>query len=403
MTTSNTIYKCKQTIRKCHSGTANLLQTLLFLLSSSLFASASLAQAHDHSAMPIAADAAAVEEHAQHAPAGDPRVGHVMDTDAHAEHEASAAADPHASHVMDADAHAEHGAPAAPDPHAGHVMDTNAETDQAMATNPHAQHAQPPAHDHSTMAADMDMSDSSSDRASLRDPHAYSNGFKVGEGAFAIVNSRLHLMDEARFGGFRMNRMEQLFLDGDDAAEYDAQGWYGTSYDRLVLKAEGELQGSSLEESNTELLWSHAIYSFWNTQIGVLNQTGDGPNRNWLALGIQGTAPYWFEVDATVYLGESGRSAFNLEAEYDLRLTQRLILQPRVEMNFYGQDDQATGIGSGLSDLSTGVRFQYQVNRQFVPYAGVEQVREYGQTARFSGSASGDPETRWLAGLRFWF
>ena len=339
---------------------------LILVVGSNLFTSFAIAQAHDHGAMPATAPVAS-EDHSQHAASADPHAGHVMETNA-----------------------------PAPDPHAGHVMDTSVQ--EANASD-----AATEAHNHGDMAMDMDMSSSGSSQSRRRDPHAYSNGLKVGEGPYALDNYSLHLMDGTRFGGFRMNRMEQLFLDGTDAAGYDAQAWYGTSYDRLVLKAEGEVQEGSLEETNTELLWTHAIHSFWNTQVGVLNQTGVGPDRNWLALGIQGTAPYWFEVDATVYLGENGRSAFNMEAEYDLLLTQRVILQPRVEMNFYGKNDQATAIGSGLSDLSTGIRLQYQINRQLVPYAGVEQVRLYGQTARFSGVSNGDSETRWLAGLRFWF
>lgn len=422
MRISEVILQQKVSIRKRFTLAQDLLVALIIIVGSTLFASTSNAQAHDHSAMPTAdsadADAyeetAADDEHAQHAPAADPHAGHVMVEDTHADaagadnHSQHApASDPHAGHPIDAnsqeeladaggaDDHSQH-APA-PDPHAGHVMDANVQGDVYS----HAQPVETAAHDHSAMANGMDMG--SSAQAARRDPHAYSNGLEVGEGPYALDNYRLHLMDETRFGAFWMNRMEQLFRDGADGIEYDAQAWYGTSYDRIVLKAEGEVQDGALEESNTEILWTHAVRSFWNTQIGVLNQTGDGPDRNWLALGLQGTAPYWFEVDATVYLGESGRSSFNLEAEYELWLTQRLILQPRMEMNFYGKDDQATAIGSGLSDLSTGIRLQYQISRQFVPYAGVEQIRQYGQTARYSGRSSGDSETRWLAGLRFWF
>ncbi len=371
----------------------NFLITLIVLSGSIFFASFSLGQSHDHSATstgdatePQVEHAAAGEnEHAQHANVADPHAGHAMDTNAHED-----AANSHAQHgeATSHDDHSQH--TPAPDPHAGHVMET-------------IDLAEPADHNHDDMAISMDMGNGRMTEPKLRDPHAYSNGLKVGEGPYALENDRLYLMDGLRFGGLRMNRMEQLFIDGSDAFEYDSQAWYGTSYDRLVLKAEGELRDGSLEESNTELLWTHAVRSFWNTQIGVLHRTGDGPSRNWLALGLQGIAPYWFEIDATLYLGQSGRTAFNLEAEYDLWLTQHLILQPRMEMNFHGKNDQATATGSGLSDLSTGIRFQYQINRQLIPYVGVEQFRQYGQTARYSGVSSGDSETRWLAGLRFWF
>jgi copper resistance protein B len=389
---------------------------LSLVVGSNLFASFAIAQAHDHGAMPATAPVAA-EDHSQHAATADSHAGHVMETNA-------PAYDPHAGHVMETadnaanEDHSQH--TPTPDPHAGHVMETtdnagSADHSQHTPTlDPHAGHVMDTsaqaakagdvaaeAHNHGEMA--MDMSSSESSQSRRRDPHAYSDGLKVGEGPYALDNYRLHLMDEMNFSAFRMNRMEQLFIDGVDATAYDAQAWYGTGYNRLVMKAEGEVQDGSLEESNTELLWTHGISSFWNTQIGMLHQTGVGSDRNWLALGIQGLAPYWFEVDATFYVGEGGRSAFNMEAEYDLLLTQRAIIQPRIEMNLYGQNDQAAAIGSGLSDFSAGIRLQYQINRQLVPYAGVEQVRLYGQTAQFSGVSSGDSETRWLVGLRFWF
>ncbi|MBL4891226.1 MAG: copper resistance protein B [Rhizobiaceae bacterium] len=241
------------------------------------------------------------------------------------------------------------------------------------------------------------------DTSQQRDPHAYSNGLQRGSGPYAVDGPGLHLADEMNFGGFRMNRLEQLYQDGADATVYDIQAWFGNSYDQLVVKAEGDFSDDRLEESDTDILWSHAIYSFWNTQVGVRHQSGEGPDRNWLAFGVQGIAPYWFEVDATAYLGSGGRSSLNIEADYELLITQRLVLQPRVEANFYGEDDRARGLGSGLSDSSVGLRLKYQINRQLVPYIGVEQARMYGDTAKFSVGPKSASQTRWLAGLRFWF
>lgn len=250
--------------------------------------------------------------------------------------------------------------------------------------------------DHSAHAAPL------SDE-NLRDPHAYSNGLKMGEGPYAVGGPGMHMADEMYFGGLRMNRLERLFLDGADATLYDTRFWYGSSYDRLVIKAEGEFAGSSFEGGETDLLWSHAVTGFWNTQLGVRNQTGEGPDRNWLAIGMQGVAPYWFNVDVTAYLGTAGRTAVNIEAEYDWLLTQKLVLEPRLEMNLYGKDDRARNTGSGLSNTSVGLRLKYRINRQLVPYFGVEHVRLYGDTAKFTLSETGDSDTRWVAGLRFWF
>lgn len=178
----------------------------------------------------------------------------------------------------------------------------------------------------------------------------------------------------------------------------------GGAYNRLVIKAEGEVSNGKLQESRTEVLWGHAIATFWDTQLGVRVDNGVGPDRGWLAFGVQGLAPYWFEVDATAYVGDQGRTAFRLGAEYELLLTQKLILQPRVELNMYGKSDTGRGIGSGLAETQAGVRLRYEFSRQFAPYIGVERASKFGQTAdlaREDGEKSG--VTRWVAGVRFWF
>jgi len=113
----------------------------------------------------------------------------------------------------------------------------------------------------------------------------------------------------------------------------------------------------------------------------VRQDSGTGPDRTWLAFGIQGLAPYWFDVDATAYVGSSGRAALRLSGEYELLLTQRLILQPRMEVNLYGRRDEARGLGSGLADAAAGLRLRYEFSRQFAPYVGVEWAGKFGQTA----------------------
>lgn len=280
------------------------------------------------------------------------------------------------------------------DPHAQHTLVDDAQPVAAGDVD-HAQHTE--------ATGDMSINSGNDATTQRRDPHAYSNGLQRGSGPYALAGHGLHMADEMNFGGFRMNRLENLFQEGADAAVYDVQAWFGTSYNQLVVKAEGEFSDDKLEETDTDILWSHAVLGFWNTQVGVRHQTGPESDQDWLAFGMQGIAPYWFEVDVTAYLGSSGRSALNIEVDYELLITQRLILQPRVELNFYGKDDHARGLGRGLSDSSAGLRLKYQINRQLVPYIGVEQARLYGDTARFSSGSESDSETRWLAGLRFWF
>lgn len=240
--------------------------------------------------------------------------------------------------------------------------------------------------------------------ADARDPHAYSGGFTLRQGPYSsAVSKQLHLADEHVFKSLLFNRLE--YAVDNNTLTYDAQGWIGTTFDRLVVKAEGEVADGRLEGSETDILWGHAISTFWDTQAGVRLATNDeGESRQWLAFGVQGLAPYWFEVDITGYLGEQGRTALDVELEYELLITQRLVLQPRTEFSLYGDNDEVNGIGKGLSNIAIGVRLRYEFSRQFAPYIGVEWAGKFGQTADYA-QALGEPEsdTSFVAGLRFWF
>ena len=240
--------------------------------------------------------------------------------------------------------------------------------------------------------------------ADARDPHAYSDGFTLTEGPYAQSGPRqLKLADEHSFWAVLGDRFE--YQEDSETTVYDLQAWYGTTYDRLVIKAEGDIADGTLEESSTDLLWGHALNAYFDTQLGLrFDQYNEGKDRQWLALGLQGLAPYWFELDVTAYVGDNGRTALAAEAEYELLLTQRLILQPRAELNLYGKNDPENGLGSGLSDLALGVRLRYEFSRQFAPYIGVEWTSTYGDTADYRRAAGDDrSDTQIVAGLRFWF
>lgn len=259
-----------------------------------------------------------------------------------------------------------------------------------------------------TLLAQMDHGDiqmqGGSAPADARNPDAYSDGYTLTAGPYAQPGPRqLKLADEHAFWAVLGDRLE--YQEGSENTVYDLQAWYGTTYNRFVIKAEGDIADSSLEESSTDLLWGNALNAYFDTQLGVrLGQYDEGKNRQWLALGIQGLAPYWFELDATAYVGDGGRTAIKVEAEYELLLMQRLILQPRAELNLYGKDDPHNGLGSGLSDLSLGLRLRYEITRQFAPYIGVEWTSAYGDTADYRRAAGNKTsDTQLVAGLRFWF
>ncbi len=233
--------------------------------------------------------------------------------------------------------------------------------------------------------------------ADARDPD-YSDGLDHGP------MRGMDMADDAKHLYVMFDNLEYRHSGDGNAQTVDAQAWYGGDHNKLWLKLDGERSNGHLDATRTEALWNHAIATYWGSQVGVRHDLGDGPTRNWAAFGVQGLAPYWFDLQATAYLGQSGRTALRVEAEYELLLTQRWILQPDVEVNFYGKNDPARGIGSGLSDLDVGLRLRYEITRKFAPYVGVVWNRKFGQTADYARAIGGDnQETQLVAGFRIWF
>lgn len=231
-----------------------------------------------------------------------------------------------------------------------------------------------------------------------RDPHAYSDGYN-----FQTV-PKPHEADDMRVTYLLMDRLELSHTNDNTAAAYDVQAWYGRSVNRAILKAEGEIDNGVVESSQTELLWSHAVANFWNSQLGARYDNSENCTLSWLAFGIQGLAPYWFELDATGYFGEQGRTAVNFAAEYELLFTQKLILQPRVEIALHGKDDVSQGVGKGLSTLVAGMRLRYEIRREFAPYVGIEWVGNFMDTADYlRANGQNAHQGKIVAGLRVWF
>jgi len=230
-----------------------------------------------------------------------------------------------------------------------------------------------------------------------RDPHAYSDGRDFG-------GMRPHFADEKVFASLWAEQFELQWDDGDRTGAWDVQAWAGRDYDRVSFKSEGERVGGDFRDVRNELLWTHAVRAFWDAQLGIRHDSGGGARRNWLVLGVQGLAPYWFEVEAAAYLGPGGRVAFRLDLSYELLFTQRLILEPRLEADYYTRDDPLRDVGHGLSEVVTGLRLRYEVRREFAPYLGLEQTRLIGATGDLA-RAGGAPaqETAVVAGIRFWF
>lgn len=223
-----------------------------------------------------------------------------------------------------------------------------------------------------------------------------------------MARSRDDMMQES--GGqtlafISFNLAEYQVRRGRDSFRWDGEGWYGGDINRITVKTEGEgAFGEGVEEAEVQLLYSRAIDPYFNLQAGVRQDLGRGPKRTYATVGFEGLAPYWFEVEGALFVSNKGDVLGRLEGYYDQRITQRLILQPRVEANFALQDVRESGIGSGLSDLELGLRLRYEVVKEFAPYIGVEWARKVGDTARFARAAGEDDNvTNFVAGIRFWF
>lgn len=249
-----------------------------------------------------------------------------------------------------------------------------------------------------TMDSMMKSMQGGSPPPDARDPHAYSDGLKLGR------MPGMDMADDDIYSRVMFDRVESFRTPDSHGQAVDAQGWVGGDINKLWFKIDGHRENGKLGATRTEVLWDHAIATYWGMQTGIRHDFGGGPGRTWAAFGIQGLAPYWFDVQATAYVGQGGRTAMRFETEYDLLITQRLILQPNAKVNLYSKNDPERGIGSGLTDLEAGLRLRYEFSRKVGPYIGVVWNRKFGNTATYArDSGNAVKETRLVAGIRIWF
>jgi len=308
--------------------------------------------------------------------------------DSHAGHSApqpQQQTDPHAGHApppaeQQADPHAGHSASPAPeqqaDPHAGHAPAPHSPAPPAAP--PPAEALTGPAH-----AADQVYGEAEMRRARA--------GMDAEHGD--IVTSR-----------FMIDRLEARTAHGG-GYEFDGQFWWGGDIDRLWLESEveGEL-GERPGRVELQALWSHAIDPWFDLQLGLRHDFRPDPERSFLVAGVQGMAPYMFELDAALFLSHRGELTARIEGEYDWRLTQRLILQPALELDFSLQDVPELGLGSGVTSIEPSLRLRYEIVPEFAPYVGLSYERSLGRTAGFSRRAGEEPGAwSFVLGIRSWF
>ncbi len=201
-----------------------------------------------------------------------------------------------------------------------------------------------------------------------------------------------------------LNQLELQVTDGDNPLAWDGEGWIGKDLNKFWFKSSGEYVDGKTEAAEIQALYSRAIAPFWDLQLGWRHDIRPTPTRDWLTIGLKGLAPYSFDIDAALFIGENGRTAARFQTEYEIMLTQKLILVPEIEINLYGKNDSSVGIGSGLSDIEAGVRLRYEIRREFAPYIGVNWTRMYGKTADYARDEGEDiDDVQLVFGVRAWF
>jgi len=291
--------------------------------------------------------------------------------DPHAHHRAEPAA---ASPAAEVDPHAGHDMGPAPDPHAGHGAGT-----VTPSQPPPAAAGSGPAH-----AADLYFDPAEMARA--RDQLRAENG-------------------DVRTTALIVDRLEAGFGEGEATWLWDVQGWTGGDINRAWLKTEGEGEvDGGLDEVEIQLLYGRAVTPFWDVQLGVRHDmVRGGEDLSHLAFGVQGLAPHWWEIDAAGFVSQDGDLTGRVEAEYDQRITQRLILQPRLELEAAASDVPARQLAAGLSHAAVGLRLRYEFAPEFAPYAGVEWQGALGGSADRIEAAGGEADdVRLVLGLKAW-
>lgn len=199
------------------------------------------------------------------------------------------------------------------------------------------------------------------------------------------------------------NLAELRLRNGRDGYRWNGEAWIGGDIDRLAIKSEGDGEFSGgLERGEVQALYSRAVDPYWNLQAGIRQDFGPGPARTYAVIGVEGLAPYWFDVETSLFLSQKGEILGRVEAWYDQRLTQFVVLQPRAEANLAAQKIPEDGRGSGVTDFGMGLRVRYERSREFAPYLGITWERHVGSTARLArgGEVGG---AGLIAGVRAWF
>jgi len=210
--------------------------------------------------------------------------------------------------------------------------------------------------------------------------------------------------DDPVLGKFMLDQLEVRDDNGDTQNVVEGQGWIGQDLKKFWVKLDSEYESDEEYESELQLLYSKAVDTYWDMQVGVRIDEGPEKTQSWAVIGLQGLAPYYFETDAAAFISDEGDLALRLSLEYELLFTQKLILSPEITLDAFAQNNQEDGTGSGLASSNIGLRLRYEIEREFAPYVGWTQSNLYGNSRDYAKAAGGDASNRqWVVGIRAWF
>ncbi len=230
--------------------------------------------------------------------------------------------------------------------------------------------------------------------------------------AVAVVRPapvRAQVMDDRIYSLVLFDLFEYQQTGAENPVTWDVQWWIGVDFTRFWIKSEGaQSTTAGGGEVEVQTLFSRLFAPFWEWQAGLRLDTRYGAaadrTRILAVVGLEGLAPYWFEMEPAVFVSQDGDISARVTTTYDMFVTQRLIAQPRVEVNAAVQEVVEFGVGSGLNDIELGFRLRYEIRREYAPYVGVNWLRRLAGTAglaRLTGEAVSDLAA--VGGLRVWF
>ena len=201
-------------------------------------------------------------------------------------------------------------------------------------------------------------------------------------------------MDHEIFTSIKIDQLEHRWQSGDDLVAAKGALQIGTGEQKIVLKVESEYlrDAHTFDRAEFHLRYQHIISDFFDAYVGLRHDVKPDPARSYATFGITGLAPHWFEIDVAGFVSETGAASARLDVSYEIPITQKIYLEPDMELDASLKNDAAIDVGRGFSKLETGLRLRYEISRKIAPYIGVNWERRLGETSRLARAAGEDPD-----------